>query len=141
MGLFCAGAKKRYYCYMADKKIISLLLRIGVAFAFIYPAVAGFFDPYSWVGFFPPFLLDIIPGTILLPAFGIFEILLALLILFMKQPFYPAIIAAIILLAIVVFDFKTIDIIFRDVSILLMALALALLHKKENVEYNGVIKN
>lgn len=122
---------------MTNEKIISLLLRIGVAFAFVYPAVAGFFDPYSWVGFFPQFLLDIIPGAILLPVFGIFEIILALLILFMQRPFYPSIIAAVVLLAIVVIDFKTIDIIFRDVSILLMAVALSLLHKKEPSVYNG----
>lgn len=134
--LFCVAARKRYYCYMADKKTISLLLRIGVAFAFIYPAVAGFFDPYSWVGFFPPFLLQIIPGTILLPAFGIFEIILALLILFMKRPFYPSIIASAVLLAIIVLDFKAIDIIFRDVSILLMTVTLALLNKERPEGYN-----
>lgn len=120
---------------MTDEKIISLLLRLGVAFAFIYPAVAGFFDPYSWVGFFPPFMLDIIPGAVLLPIFGLFEILLALLILFMKRPFYPAIIAALVLLSIIILDFKTMDIIFRDVSILLMSCALALLYRKRKIEY------
>ena len=118
---------------MTNEKIISLLLRIGVAFAFIYPAVAGFFDPYSWVGFFPPFMLNIIPGAILLPVFEIFEIALGILILFMERPFVPAILAALMLLAIVVLNYKTMDIIFRDISILLMAVALAVIHKKSLV--------
>ena len=116
---------------MGSERIVSLILRIGVAFAFAYPAVAGFITPLNWIGFFPPFMLKIVPGEILLPAFEIFEIILALLILFMKRPFYPAIIAAFMLLAIVVLDYKTMDIIFRDISILLMALALTVLHGRE----------
>ena len=104
-------------------------MRIGVAFAFIYPAVAGFFTPYSWVGFFPLFMLNLVPGTILLPIFGLFEILLATLILFTKRPFYPAVIAALVLLLILILDFKTMDIIFRDVSILLMAAVLAVISR------------
>ena len=118
---------------MTDEKIISTLLRLGVAFAFIYPAVAGFITPDDWVGFLPPFMLKIIPGEILLPAFEIFEIVLGLLILFMKRPFIPAILAALVLLAIVVLNYKTMDIIFRDISILLMAVALAIIHKEKTL--------
>ncbi|MEK7558251.1 MAG: hypothetical protein AAB507_00255 [Patescibacteria group bacterium] len=116
---------------MNNEKIVSILLRLGVAFAFIYPAVAGFITPNDWIGFFPSFMLKTIPGEILLLIFEIFEIALGVSILFMKRPFIPAILAALVLLAIVVLDYKTMDIIFRDISILLMAVALAVLHKKD----------
>ena len=69
----------------------SLLLRIGVAFAFIYPPLAALADPYSWIGYFPRFLLDTAPNDlVLLHAFGIFEIVLAMWILSGKKIFYPS---------------------------------------------------
>lgn len=40
-------------------KFIELLLRIGVAAAFIYPAVEAFFYPNSWVGFLPIWIRDL----------------------------------------------------------------------------------
>ena len=50
-----------------------LLLRVAIAFSFIYPPLSALSDPDSWTGYFPPFLLDI-AGTsdvLLLHGFGI----------------------------------------------------------------------
>jgi len=111
---------------------VEILLRIGVAFAFIYPAVAAFFDPLSWVGFFPIFLRDIVPNdTLLLHAFGITEIVIALWVLVGKRIFVPSSIAAVYLAGIILFNLSLFDIIFRDLPILLMAVALAVLHYEE----------
>lgn len=113
---------------------ISLLLRVGLAFAFIYPAVAAFFDPFSWIGFFPEFIRDVFPGddTLLLHFFGATEIIIALWLLIGRNVFIPSIIAAIYLLAIVLFNLSLLDLVFRDISILAMALALALMEHGKN---------
>lgn len=106
-----------------------LLLRLGVAFAFIYPAVAAFFDPTAWIGFFPISIRDIFPSDIiLLSVFGISEIVIALWILSGKHIFFPSILASIYLILIILFNAPIFDILFRDVSILFMTLALATLH-------------
>lgn len=111
-----------------------LLLRIGVAFAFLYPPVAAYFDPLSWVGFFPQFLRDMVGNdTLLLHAFGVLEIAVALWILFGKHIFIPSLLAAAMLAGIIVFNWGAMDIIFRDVSILAMALALAFAHRKRPI--------
>ena len=112
---------------------VEMLLRIGVAFAFVYPAVAAFFEPLSWIGFFPVFLRDIVPNdTLLLYAFGITEIVIALWILIGKRIFIPSSIAGVYLAGIIIFNLSLFDIIFRDLPILLMAVALAVLHYQDN---------
>src|SRR3989344_6625007 len=110
-------------------KTPSLLLRIGVAFAFIYPAFAAFSDPYSWVGYFPRFLLDMVGNDLaLLYALGALQIVLAIWILFGKKIFYPSIIATAMLLMIVVFNWPQMDVLFRDLSLAFMSGALAVMH-------------
>ncbi len=113
------------------KKInADLLLRIGVAFAFFYPPVSAFFDPYAWVGYFPPFVNSLpgIDSLMLLHIFGAIEIILGFWILFGKRIAYPSLIAAFMLAAIVVLNFNQMDVLFRDIPILLMCVALYLNH-------------
>ena len=100
-----------------------LLLRLAVAFSFIYPAIAALIDPDSWIGYFPAF----IPASItILHAFGALEIAIALWIVFGTRIVIPCVLAALILITIVVFNAAQFDILVRDVSIALAALALAL---------------
>ena len=106
------------------------VLRLAIAFAFIYPAVSAYLDPFSWIGFFPPFMKNLVGSeTLLLTLFGLSEIAIALWILTARRVFIPALIASVYLLAIVLFNLASLDIVFRDVSILLAALALALLDR------------
>ena len=59
-----------------------LLLRVGAALAFLYPpfsALTG--DPYTWLGYFPPFVQGYLPDLVLLHAFGVIEIIIGLWIL------------------------------------------------------------
>jgi len=103
------------------------ILRVGLAFAFLYPAVSALFNPFAWVGYFPPFLLDLVGSNsiLLLHTFGITEVIIALWLFFGKKVFYPSVIASLYLLAIVVLNISQMDIVFRDLSILTIAIALA----------------
>ncbi|MDE1919563.1 MAG: hypothetical protein KGH56_02570 [Patescibacteria group bacterium] len=110
---------------MLRDRTVHLLLRSGVAFAFLYPAIDALFDPYSWIGYFPKFMRGIVPDAVLLHSFGAVEVALALWILSGKRIFFPSVIATLMLLAIVLFNLQDFQVVFRDVPIALMAGALA----------------
>lgn len=38
--------------------LVSLIARLGVAFAFVYPAIDEIFVPNDWIGYFPQFILN-----------------------------------------------------------------------------------
>ena len=110
---------------MEKEKLASLLLRLGLAFSFFYAAISAFINPTSWIGFLPEFLR----GGGMLTAFSISEIILGLWLLSGWKTFYSSVLSAIVIAGITVFNFGSFDIVFRDVSILLMAIALAVLSK------------
>ncbi len=108
---------------------VSLILRIGLAFAFLYPAISALFNPFAWIGYFPEFTHTIVPNdTILLSLFGFIEVIIGFWILSGKHIFYPSVAAAVLLFLIVAFNFPQMDVVFRDISIFAMAVALAILH-------------
>ncbi len=115
---------------MEKLNLVSLLLRIGIAFTFLYAAIGGFVIPDAWVGFLPSFMTNIIPGSILLPIFSVYEIVLSLWLLSGWRIFYPALLSAATMAGIIFSDFSVFLITFRDVAILFAALALAVLHKR-----------
>lgn len=115
---------------MQDWRTLSLtemLLRVGVAIAFLYPPINAIFDPYAWIGYFPPFMLSIAGAhdVLLLHLFGIVEVAIALWILLARNIRIPSIIATLLLVAIVAANLKQFPILFRDLSIALMAATLA----------------
>jgi len=109
---------------MQSKQIVSLILRISLAFAFAYPAINALFDPSSWMGYFPPFVMGYIPDEVLLHSFGVLEIVLALWVLSGWKVKVPAAMMALMLLGIVVFNIPQFQVVFRDLSIAGLALAL-----------------
>lgn len=112
---------------MEQNKKVILILRIGLAFAFLYPAISAYFNPFAWIGYFPPFILELFGnGTILLHTFGAVEIIIALWLLWGKNIFYPSVAALLMLLGIVIFNFSQMDVLFRDLGIAAIALVLAL---------------
>lgn len=111
---------------MNQGKTANLVLRLGVAFAFIYAAIAGFVDPQSWVGWFPKSAQDILPAETLLLIWGIVEITLGLWILSGKKIFIPSVIASLSLAGLILTNLGAMDIIFRDVTILAATVALAI---------------
>lgn len=104
----------------------SLALRVGIAFAFLYPAINAFFNPDSWIGYFPPFLRGYVPDPVLLHAFGAVEIVIALWILSGKKVFWPSLAATGMLVGIVAFNMNNFEVVFRDLAIAGASLSLAL---------------
>ena len=104
------------------------LLRAGIAFAFLYPPFAALQDPIAWAAYFPSFIealpLDLF---LVLHAFGALEIIIGLWLLWGRNLKVPAILAAVLLLAIVGFNLNGFGVLFRDISIALGAFALAFL--------------
>lgn len=114
---------------MADK-IAHLLVRMGVAFAFVYPAIHALYQPDSWLGYFPLFVRDLahtfgVSDMVLLHAFGAVEVCLALWILSGKYIFWPSLAATAMLLGIVVLNPVQFEILFRDLSLAAASAALA----------------
>ena len=107
-----------------------LTLRIALAFSLLYPALRAVQNPSAWIGYFPPFVLNGaatlgISPTVLLHAFGFIEVVLALWILSGKKILIPALSAAAMLAGIIICNLAQFDILFRDISILIIALVLA----------------
>lgn len=111
---------------MARERLAHLVLRVGAAFAFLYPPVRAIYDPVSWLGYFPHTVRALpIDSLVLLHGFGAIEVILALWLLSGRRIKIPAVIMTFMLLAIVVLNIPEMDIVFRDISIALMTLALA----------------
>lgn len=120
------------YNLISRENLVEVLLRAAVAIAFVYPAVDAYFNPGSWVGFFPMWMRSAVPDEILLlHLFGASEAIIALWILFAKRIFIPSVLASVYLVGIVAFNWRFIDLLFRDVSILGISLALAVKHWRE----------
>ena len=104
----------------------SLFLRIALAFSFLYPAYRFWQSPDDWVGYLPPFLKNAgIPEATILTLLAVFHIALALWLLSGWRIFLPSLVAAFFLAGVVFFNWNQIDILFRDLSLALAALALA----------------
>ena len=108
-------------------------LRMGIAYVFLYAAIAAFLNPLAWVGFFPVWLTTIFPGMVLLTLWSVYEIILALWLLSGWKPFFSGFTASVTLLLIIIPNLGALDIIFRDIAILCTALALMLLSYKNNL--------
>ncbi len=109
------------------------LLRAGAAFAFLYPAINAWSDPESWIGYFPPFVLSAgasvgLNDLTVLHLFGAVEIAIALWFLWGRHLFWPSALATLMLLVIVAFNMTQMQVVFRDLSIAALTLALALTH-------------
>ncbi|KKQ36018.1 MAG: hypothetical protein US50_C0001G0020 [Candidatus Nomurabacteria bacterium GW2011_GWB1_37_5] len=115
---------------MPEYKIEILIARLGLAFPFIYAAIASYFNPDAWIGFFPSFITNSISSEILLGSWAIFQIIIALCLIIGKKILIPSIIAALMLTGILIFNIQLLDIIFRDVSILASAIVLVIISYK-----------
>lgn len=117
---------------MIEKSAFSnLLLRLGVAFAFLYPPISALYNPDSWLGYLPEFArLSAralgVSDLFFLHAFGVVEVILALWILSGRKIFWPSTTATVLLITIVAFNPFQFEVLFRDLSIAAMSLALAI---------------
>lgn len=116
---------------MINKALLSFLLRVGLATVFLYAAVASFIEPTSWVGFLPPWIENIMPRETALVFFSIYEIALTLWLFSSKKIYYASLLSILTMAGIVLFNFRELNIVFRDVAIMFSAIALAVLHKND----------
>ncbi|MBP6860118.1 MAG: hypothetical protein KBC38_00960 [Candidatus Pacebacteria bacterium] len=108
------------------------VLRLALAFSLLYPAVHAWFEPLSWLGYIPALAAALWPfsNEVLLHLFGAVEIVLAFWLLSGRRIAVPAALSALILVFIVVTNPVQFEVLFRDLSIAGIAIALALLHWK-----------
>lgn len=103
----------------------SLLLRIGLALIFVYAAVAAWLAPNDWIGFLPTVVADSSSGALALQLWGGIEIGVALWLLSGKKAVWSGLVSAFLLLGVIVQNITLFEIVFRDIAILFMALALS----------------
>ena len=108
-----------------NARLAHFILRAGLAFAFLYPPFSALFDPVSWASYFPSFVHRLpIDTTVLLHAFGVIEVVVAVWILSGKNIRVPAAVAAFLLFAIVTANLQDFEVLFRDITIAAIAIAL-----------------
>ncbi len=105
----------------------SWLLRIGLAFVFLYAAIASFVRPDDWIGFLPGFATTIVDPKLLLDLFSIAQIVLAVWLLTGWWLRYAALFAAAMLAGIILANPTQLLLTFRDIGLLFAAVALAIL--------------
>jgi uncharacterized membrane protein YphA (DoxX/SURF4 family) len=103
---------------------VSLILRIALAFVFLYASVSSFVSPSDWIGYMPKFMRGIVPDQLLLAGFSIYELGLALWLLSGLYARYAALLTATTLAGIVALNPALLPITFRDVGLFIAALAL-----------------
>jgi hypothetical protein len=109
------------------KPISLIILRIVLAFSFIYPAIMAHVHPDTWMSFFPRFVTDLnIPATTLFVGFSIVHGIIALWILINKKVHIAAIIAALFIANVLIFNVSQFELLFRDVAILTVAIVIAI---------------
>lgn len=109
------------------------LLRIGLAFAFFYAAIQSIRLPEAWAYWIPKFVLALIPvsPTLLIDIVAVGQIGLGLWLISGRRQRLAGGIAAAFLFGITVFNLRLFDVVFRDVSLALAAVALAVLAPEE----------
>ncbi len=105
----------------------SLIIRIGLAAVFAYAAIDAFREPAAWISYIPAFTTKLIDAKTALDIISVFQIALAVWLLSGKYIKYAAAISAALLAGIMVFNFSTILITFRDIGLVAAAAALIFL--------------
>lgn len=100
------------------------MLRIGLAFVFLYAAVSSLRHPVLWAAFLPTFLTERITGATLVTYFSIYEVALTLWLLSGRFTRYVAALCFLTFGGIVLANPSQLLTTFRDIGLAFMALAL-----------------
>jgi hypothetical protein len=100
------------------------VLRWGLAFVFFYSAISGMLRPEYWLGYFPDFMLRMMPIKILILGFSILEIILAGWLFWGRKLIWSSGIAVFLLALITIVNLNELDEVFRNVGLAMAALAL-----------------
>lgn len=101
------------------------LLRIGLAFVFVYAGEQSLVHPAAWIGYLPTFVANHFNAKLVLQGLAVSQLLLAAWLLIGKYLKFAAGLSALMLLGVIVSNFGPgLYVTFRDVGLLLMAVAL-----------------
>ena len=103
----------------------ALLLRLGLAFVFVYAATASFADPDRFERYLPAMLAHPWVEHWCLPAFSTYELVLAVALATGHRLVLASSLAALTVAAITVVNPAEFDVLFRNVAITCAALSLA----------------
>jgi uncharacterized membrane protein YphA (DoxX/SURF4 family) len=106
------------------QNLTQLLLRAGLALMFIYAAISSTANPNDWIGYLPPMLREHFNAHALLHVFSVWEAVLAIWLLSGRYVKWAALAVAATLAGIVVANFTLFAITFRDMALMICALAL-----------------
>lgn len=106
-------------------KISLFSLQAGLAFIFGYAGIDALHEPAAWIGYLPTMLTNLANPNLVLQLVSVFQIILAVALLIPQSRFYAALIAAGMLAGITIMNLGAMVIVFRDVGLTFMALALA----------------
>lgn len=107
----------------------SLVLRIGIAFVFIWFGWSGLMEPQRWISLVPTWTASIAPALTLVRAHGIFELLFGLLLFFgYAKRLASALLFASLIQTLTLLEFGPIMV--RDIGLALATLAIFLRGKE-----------
>lgn len=109
-----------------------VFLRIGLATVFIYAAVSSTISPNDWVSFLPQIVRDNFSPMLVLKAFSVVELVLAVWLLSGVYVRLAGLVCAVMLGGIVVSNFSLFAISFRDIGLIFAALALVFSEELED---------
>jgi hypothetical protein len=108
----------------------TILLRLGVAFALLYPAVMSFVKPEKWAALLPKVLTAFISPENFLMILAGYNILFAILILVKPDPgWMVAGVVFVTFTATAILGYRDLDFMYLNITAGLAALALAFLGK------------
>jgi hypothetical protein len=106
------------------------LIRLSLAFVFLYAGLASLMRPNDWIGYIPSYLPQIFPKSTELILFSGFEIALSGWLLTGWKLFYSSLLSTLVLIGITILNLSLFDVTFRDVALAGVSLALTLSAKK-----------
>src|SRR3989338_10186174 len=111
--------------------LASFTLRVALAIPFLFVAIDATLQPEAWVGFIPSLVRDILPASLVLGVHALVDFTLAVWLLSGWRTKEAAIFSGLNLFTIIVVNITVLEIVFRDVGLLLAAVALGALQYKK----------
>jgi hypothetical protein len=107
-----------------NERIAAFFLQGGLAFVLFYAAISSLYEPDAWISYIPSFTTVIFPASTSLMMISFFQIALAIWLLSGLYVRYAALVTAALIAGLVVFNLNSLIITFRDIGLVLAAVAL-----------------
>ncbi|MES2876496.1 MAG: hypothetical protein V4678_03440 [Patescibacteria group bacterium] len=107
--------------------LASISIRVSLAIVFAYAAIGAFIQPNAWIGFVPEFTNNFIDPKLALDIISVLQLVLAVWLVTGVYVKFAAAAAIALLAGVLITDFETILITFRDIGLIGAALALIFL--------------